>query len=275
MKNKHHPASRKQLSFSQIQKFQTCPYSFYLSYELPKEKKKDIPQQNIFSAFGNSAHKGIESELTFQSFDFEKDFYDRLKKFNEVERQKTKELKDYKKLYRDMVKIGPKLINEAINFLNEKYSKAEIIGIEKIIKHPINENLKFKGILDLAIKEQNKIKLIDWKSCSWGWDAKKRSDKMVLYQLTLYKYFYCEQNEINPEDVDASFVLLKRTGKPKQQVEEIKITTGKKRTNNALKIVEDCGKNIYVNKKPRYKKVGEHCRKCSFNATKHCPGLKG
>ena len=32
--------------------------------------------------------------------------------------------------------------------------------------------------------------IIDWKTCSWGWDAKKRSDKILAYQLVFYKHFF-------------------------------------------------------------------------------------
>lgn len=265
---------RKQISFSQVKTFSTCPLSYHLSYNLPKEEQP--VKTSIHNAFGNAIHDGIEAQLTFQPFDFKDEFYRRMDEMNENEKEKVRQVKDVKKLYREMFNVGEELIEEAIDFLNKNYSSAELHGVEKKIKEPINDKYKFKGVVDLELKDikENRYKVLDWKTCSWGWDARRRTDKMTLYQPTLYKHFLCQKEEINPKETDASLVLLKRTQPKGKRVEEIKVTTGEKRTKNALQIVENCAINIYERKK-KYKIVGEHCKFCSFNNTKHCPGKKG
>ena len=46
-----------------------------------------------------------------------------------------------------------------------------------------------------------------------GWDAEKRSDKLVTYQLTLYKKYFCAKHKVDPKLVETHFALLKRTAK--------------------------------------------------------------
>ena len=81
---------------------------------------------------------------------------------------------------------------------------------------PINSfddaQFDFKGFIDLVIKTPDgKIHVIDWKTCSWGWNAQKRADPMTTYQLTYYKHFYAQKFGVDPKDIETHFALLKRT----------------------------------------------------------------
>jgi ATP-dependent exoDNAse (exonuclease V) beta subunit len=61
------------------------------------------------------------------------------------------------------------------------------------------EGYKFKGFVDLVIKTpDDKYHIIDWKTCGWGWDSRKRSDPMVTYQLTLYKHYFAKKHNMTP-----------------------------------------------------------------------------
>ena len=60
-------------------------------------------------------------------------------------------------------------------------------------------------------KKDEKIHLIDWKTCSWGWRREKKSDKTLAYQLVFYKHFYAQKYEVDPKHIECHFVLLKRT----------------------------------------------------------------
>ena len=66
---------------------------------------------------------------------------------------------------------------------------------------------------------------------------KKRSEPMVTYQLTLYKKFFCQKMNVDPKDVETHFALLKRTAK-KNHVEFFRVTSGPRKTENALKLFE-------------------------------------
>lgn len=126
---------------------------------------------------------------------------------------------------------------------------------------------KFKGFIDLVIKtDDGKYHVIDWKTCSWGWDAKKRSDRLITYQLTLYKKFFCEKHGIDPNDVETHFALLKRTAK-KDNVEIFRVTSGERKTENAKKLLNDAIVNI---ENQNFIKNRTSCTYCEFNNTEFC-----
>ena len=106
--------------------------------------------------------------------------------------------------------------------------------IYEIIKSDKASGYDFKGFIDLIIKTpDNKIHIIDWKSCSFGWKAEKKSDKVTTYQLTLYKHFYSQKHGVDLKDIEVYFALLKRTAK-KNNVEIFRVTSGKKKMETPL-----------------------------------------
>ena len=133
------------------------------------------------------------------------------------------------------------------------------------------DNYKFKGFIDAIVcTPDGKVHIFDWKTCSWGWDAKKKNDKIITYQLTLYKKFFCQKMNIDPKDVETHFALLKRTAK-NNHVEFFRVTSGAKKTENALKLLSTALYNI---KNKRYIKNRLSCTGgygCKFYRTEHCP----
>jgi hypothetical protein len=83
----------------------------------------------------------------------------------------------------------------------------------------------------------------------------------------LYKYFFCEKHGIDPKNVETHFALLKRTA-DKNKVEFFRVTSGAKKTENALKLLHMALYNIG---KQRYLKKRSNCNKCAFNMTPECP----
>jgi hypothetical protein len=79
--------------------------------------------------------------------------------------------------------------------------------------------------------------LIDYKTTSWGWDSRKKTDKMLIYQLVFYKYFLTNKLKLDINDINIHFILLKRTAK-KDKVEFVDVTSGEKRIKNAKGEVE-------------------------------------
>ena len=129
----------------------------------------------------------------------------------------------------------------------------------------------FKGFIDLVIKTSDgKHHIIDWKTCSWGWNARKRAEPMIIYQLIYYKHYYAKKHNIDPGMIETHFGLLKRTAK-KDHVELFKITSGKKRTENAIKLLVAALYNI-TNKKYTKNKLACHgpFGPCDFYKTEHC-----
>jgi hypothetical protein len=89
---------------------------------------------------------------------------------------------------------------------------------------------------------------------------------MVTYQLTLYKHFYAQKIGMDPSNVETHFALLKRTAK-KNRVEFFRVTSGPRKTDNALKLLNVALHNI---KSKMHIKNRLACRNCEFYKTEHC-----
>jgi hypothetical protein len=170
----------------------------------------------------------------------------------------------------EMREQSREIFHKVFPALQEMFPGYEVYSSEEDIYEPIQE-LKFtrylKGFIDLVIKTPDgKFHIIDWKSCSWGWDMKRKSEPMTTYQLTLYKKFFCEKHDVDPKMVETYFGLLKRTAK-KDNVEIFRVTSGPKKTTNATKVLTDACNLIH---KGIAVKNRNSCSKCPFNNTEHC-----
>jgi len=175
---------------------------------------------------------------------------------------------------------GYEIIDEMYESLQDKFGEIGkdwwVLTAEELLMVPFDDyDFKFKGFIDLVIAtSDNKIHLIDWKTTSWGWNSRKKSDSTLAYQLVYYKYFYAKKHDVDPKDVECHFALLKRTAKPGKKVEFISVTTGPKRIENALNTLNAAVYNI-TNK--RYTKNKLNCRSCKdrfgtceFYQTEYC-----
>jgi predicted RecB family nuclease len=98
----------------------------------------------------------------------------------------------------------------------------------------MNDSYKFKGFIDLILKDgQGHYHIIDWKTCSWGWNARKKNDILYTRQLVLYKNFYAQKLGISLRAISTHFGLIKRTAK-KNRVELFRVTSGERKTKNSL-----------------------------------------
>ena len=133
------------------------------------------------------------------------------------------------------------------------------------------EDIDFKGFIDLVLQtEDGKYHIIDWKTCSWGWDSRKKAEPMTTYQLTLYKHYFCLKHNIDPKHVETHFALLKRTAK-KDRVEIFRVSSGPRKTENALKLLYQAIYNIIkgVSIKNRLNCLKPY--RCALYNTSHCP----
>ena len=174
-----------------------------------------------------------------------------------------------------MKEQGESILPEIIPALKDYFGDYEVLSVEERLYEPIREYVdqeaKFKGFIDLVLKTSDgKIHVIDWKTCSWGWDSKKKADPMVTYQLTFYKHYYAKKHNIEPDNIETYFALLKRTAK-KNKVEIFRVTSGPKRTQNAINLLTRALKNISGNVcvKNRLSCKGRYGY-CEFYKTEHC-----
>jgi len=251
------------ISYSELKDWSFCAHY----HKLTRVDGIDGFKGNEYTAFGSAIHSVCEKKL------LQEDIADSF--FVEELKKNISELEDDvdNKLVSQMMKQGASIIPEIDDALNEYFEEYEVLAVEMPLYEPIQgeENYKFKGYIDAVVATPDgKVHIFDWKTCSWGWDAKRRSDKMVTYQLTLYKKYFCQKMDVDPKDVETHFALLKRTAK-KNHVEFFRVTSGPRKTENALKLLSTALYNI---KNKRYIKNRLSCTSgfgCKFFKTEHCP----
>jgi len=252
------------ISYSELKDWSFCAWY----HKLTRVDKIDGFKGNEYTAFGTAMHSVCEKKLLQEEVDDEF-FVEELKK-NISKLDEDVEIN--KKLVVDMVDQGKGIIPEIQDALDEYFEEYEVLSVEMPLMEDIEyqDDHKFKGFIDAVVSTPDgKVHIFDWKTCSWGWNAQKRSDKMATYQLTLYKHFFCQKMNVDPKDVETHFALLKRTAK-KNRVEFFRVTSGNKKTENALKLLDTALYNI---KNQRYIKNRLSCTGgygCKFYGTEHC-----
>ncbi len=224
---------------------------------------------NEYTAFGTAIHKACEEKIPDQEVDaysvFESSFLEELKilkkENHEFNKQLVSEMRDQAKPICDNI----------FSSVLEEFGEFNVFSIEEQLLEDIDEfeahGRKFKGYIDLVIKTpDDKYHIIDWKTCSWGWDSRKKADKIVNYQLTMYKHYFSKKHNIDPKNVETYFALLKRTAK-RENVEIFRVTSGEKKTNNCLSLLE---KSVINMERGLKIKNRLSCKYCKFYQTENC-----
>lgn len=255
------------VSFSALKNWNQCPFYYKLTYV---DRIKGF-EGNQYTAFGTALHTVCENIMNGSTESpekmFDKEF---LKELQALPKHVQTEITV--KVITTMRDAGKRLAPAAIPYLHETFGDFELVSTEEELMEPIQLNeshgYNFKGFIDLVIKTpDNKLHVIDWKTCSWGWDAHRRADPMTTYQLTYYKHFYAQKFAVDPKDIETHFALLKRTAK-KDIVEIFRVTSGPKKTSNALNLLN---KALYNINNGNFIKNKMACNKCEFKGTSHCP----
>lgn len=281
--------TKKIVSFSAINQYDFCPFSYKLKYQDKIQKFKG----NEYTSFGKSLHKVLEHlvvDKPFVSLEDTNEFFlnaflKEIRKLPDSEKNSLLEIiskeadpntKKYK-VVSEMIEKGGKLCLEGYTDLFKKFPSFSVVSAEKKeeIEVSVNNipNWFWKQYIDVVLEtsknEETFHNIIDWKSCSWGWNSRKKSDKMVVYQLALYKHFYSVLNNIPVKNIKTFFGLLKRTAK-KEYIEIFEVSTGPQRIKNALTKVEHFINNVEKNVFPKKRLK---CEWCDFNKTEYCPSL--
>ena len=264
------------ISFSELKNWSHCPHYHKLVHI---DKLKGF-LGNEYTAFGTAIHDVCEYSMLFQKeaaatpdevgLLFEQQFLKNLKELPQEVREGLN-----KNLVTSMREQAKEIIPAVLPAVADYFGEHEVVSTEEKIYVPIKEfdtkDYSFKGYIDLVVKTSDgKYHIIDWKTCSWGWDSKKKTEPMTTYQLTFYKHYFAHKHNIDPSNIETHFALLKRTAK-KNRVEFFRVTSGKRKTENAIKLLVTALYNI-TNKK--YVKNRLACRGpygyCDFYNTEHC-----
>jgi len=255
----------KRISFSELKNWKECPYR----HKLIHIDKLPYFEGNEYTAFGTAIHlvcekiipKSGENALSI----FENAFLEELRLLKEQGKELNSDLVS------DMRSQAAPICEQVIPAVKSHFGEFEVISVEEQLLEPIKEfdsnGRHFKGFIDMVIKTPDqKYHIIDWKTCSWGWSRDKKSDPMTTYQLTYYKNYFSKKHSIDPKKIETYFVLLKRTAKS-ENVEVLRVTSGDKKTENSLKVLENAVINI---EKGNYIKNRLNCKYCKFYKTEHC-----
>jgi hypothetical protein len=129
----------------------------------------------------------------------------------------------------------------AVSTVNKKFREEfgdfKVLEIEERLELPIDGFSQiFKGFIDLAFLKLSDGRTIiaDIKSCNNSFFFNKYRDKWKDYQLTLYKHFYCQKHNVDPETVETYFITVERNRKSKKPLSFVRVTSGPKKVENAL-----------------------------------------
>lgn len=257
------------ISFSELKNWDNCPWY----HKLVNIEKNKLFQGNEYTAFGTALHEVCEQKLLDPSLNevehFEHSFLNELKSLpvaivEGLDKKRIEQMREAGRL------LAVKVIPALDAYFSEGY---EVLQTEEDLMVDIDnqDGYKFKGFIDLVVKDSSgTIHIIDWKTCSWGWDTRRRTEPMTTYQLTLYKNFYAKKHGVEPSQIETHFALLKRTAK-KNHVEFFIVSSGPKKTENALNLLD---KALYNIKNKNYVKNRLACHgmfgACEFYDTEHC-----
>ncbi len=251
--------AKKSISYSQFALWCQCPYSWKLQYV-----DKALPfTDNIHTLFGTSMHEVLQEyiKVMYTSSIKEADklilheeLEDRLKKnFMEIKMRNGGEEFCSKDEMTEFYNDGLRILEFFKRKRGDYFSKKgyELLGIETALNYDLPNNLKFKGFIDLIIKDniRNRIKIIDIKTSSWGWNKYTKADKNKTDQLLLYKSFYAKQFDVPLDRIDVEYFIVKRklyenTDFPQKRVQKFVPANGKPSINKVLvrlqKFMEEC-----------------------------------
>ena len=271
------------ISYSQFSQWDKCPYTWKLNYV----DKAETFKGNIYTLFGTAVHETIQAYLVC--------YYERTIKeadelpLHDILIYRMKELyKEAKDRYGDEFEVSQKEMIEFTNdgfaiideFLKRKGSHfkkkdTELVGIEMNLNYKLPKNMKFVGFMDVVLhdKKTGRMKVIDIKSSTMGWNKYMKADKNKTNQLLLYKHFMAKQLEISEDKIDVEYLILKRRlyeniAYPQKRIQVFTPASGKPSINKVMTRLDEFMSECYdengniIDKD--YQKCEKHkkCRLC-------------
>ena len=282
----------KTISYSQFSIYAKCPFRWGLEYR----EGYRIYQPSMAAVFGTSVHVAMQHyiQMMFDTSGAEADRFDIESFFQQTfsdEYKKT--LKENKGIHfsspsemREYYEDGLAIIDYFKKNKGEYFStrKWDLVGIEMPLVQPIDDNhpnVYLKGYIDFVLYNENtnKIKIFDIKTSKMGWKDKEKKDELKMQQIILYKEYFAKQYNIDPEQIDVEFFIVKRKlyenlDFPQKRIQIVEPASGKgKRTKAVSHITEFI--NTVFNADGTYKSTEliknvskESCQWCPFKDNK-------
>ena len=217
-------AYQKNISYSQMSIFRSCPYRWKLQY---KDKIKRF-NSSIHTVFGTAIHEAMQHYLDVM---YEKSAAAADREINMEEFFQEKFIGEYQKQYktnnnehfssaeemREFFEDGVSILNWFKKKRSRYFSKkgTYLVGCELpivIAPNKMYNNVLYMGYLDIVMYHEptNTFKIIDIKTSTRGWKDQDKKNEDKQYQLLLYKQFFSEQYNIPLENIGIEFFIVKR-----------------------------------------------------------------
>ena len=279
------------VSYSQYSMWSQCPHRWKLNYI----DRLSTFTDSIHTMFGTSMHEIMQIWV--------KTIYEvSAKAANELDLN-TMLLAKMKKLYAEIMEVDgaehfttPEELTEfwqdgvaILDFLKKRrgdyFSKKGWVlrGIETELNYPLTDLIGFRGFVDLILENKitGKIKIIDIKTSTMGWNKWMKADKHKTAQLLLYKQFYSKMYDYPIDKIDVEYFIVKRrlyenVDWPQKRVQYFSPASGVPSMNKVILNLKNFIKEGFVNGKHNtthnFKKEAskKNCRWCEFNQTEHC-----
>tara|TARA_R110002050_G_scaffold167123_1_gene297667 strand:- start:607 stop:1467 length:861 start_codon:yes stop_codon:yes gene_type:complete len=119
---------------------------------------------------------------------------------------------EMREFFYDGVEILEYFIKKRGGYFSKKNTK--LIGIETHLSIPlkINTNILFTGFIDIVMQDTvtGRYKIYDIKTSTMGWNKYQKMDKIKTSQMVLYKTYYAEQFNVDPEMIDIEYFIVRR-----------------------------------------------------------------
>ena len=283
----------KNISFSQFYMYSQCPHKWYLTYV----RNLSPYHPSIYTTFGTALHETIQEWLevmyTKTAKEAEEIDLHALLRERMIKTYKKEKYKNGHEHFSNDTEMNS-FLEDGIQILDYLKKKRNVYfpikgtylaGIEVPILYPIQENLFFKGFIDLVFYNKNtdRFRIVDIKTSTSGWNnyAKKDTDK--ISQVLLYKEYFAKQFDTDVEKIDVEYFIVKRKvpADPEfpamgRRVQEFKPTAGKINRGRALKKIGEFIKEgfdssgQFIDKAYQKKPSKSNCRFCVFKDNPLC-----
>jgi len=231
--------------------YSKCPKQWELAYV---QNLREF-RQSIHTLFGTAFHETLQEYLTvmYEQSAKKADELDvngmLLNKMADAYAHAVKEMGEHfsnkfelNEFYNDGVLILDYLKKNRSKYFSARHE--ELVGIEVPIYHQAdddNSSVMMMGFLDIVIRDKrtDRIKIIDIKTSTQGWNKYQKADKLKASQLVLYKEYFAQQFGFDVDKIDILYLIVKRkliegAMFPQKRVQEFVPASGKP-TRNKLK----------------------------------------
>lgn len=248
-------SGKPKISFSQYSSFATCPKQWELTYA----KGNRIYDASIHTTFGTALHETIQEWLgvlytdsvkAATAMDLPALFKERLSTVyrEAVEKMDGRHFSSAKELgefYEDGLAILHYLTKKRTAYFTTK--AWQLVGVEIPLYHPISDrcDVRFLGYIDVVLFDETKQEyhIIDIKTSTRGWTDREKKDPIKVSQLILYKEYFAQQFNVDPDKIHIKYFIVKRklyeeAMFPQKRIQEFVPASGKPTRNKVRKEIE-------------------------------------